>query len=348
LEPRVVVLELAQPSPASSSPSPSFVRAEVLPDRGMMTLQITAMLPELGLTDLLDAPPRSSLAGYFGDAGDPYGNRSFSTGGAILVPYANRVPLATTGVLGSNVSLPANGGRTTTTGEPFAIHGLILATPARIVESHTTAEEASVRASIDAGDFGCGWPSDARIKVTYVLRASSLTLEVVVDNAGEAVLPLGIGWHPYFRLPSGDRTQARVHVPALARAVVDNDVDVLPTGEVIAIDGTDHDLAVVGGRALGDQFFDDCFIDIVRTSDGNAVAEIFDPAAGYGLRIIGESPAINAFQVFAPPAKPYVVVEPQYNLADPFGTAWPATVDTGMVSIAPGGSTTYSVRLELI
>jgi galactose mutarotase-like enzyme len=56
---------------------------------------------------------------------------------------------------------------------------------------------------------------------------------------------------------------------------------------------------------------------------------------------------VRAFQVYAPPGRPVVVVEPQFNRADPFGPQWRGA-DTGMVILQPGESTTYAARVELI
>ena len=41
-------------------------------------------------------------------------------------------------------------------------------------------------------------------------------------NIGRERTPVGIGWHPYFHLPSGDRAQARLRIAAERRLVVDN------------------------------------------------------------------------------------------------------------------------------
>lgn len=52
-------------------------------------------------------------------------------------------------------------------------------------------------------------------------------------------------------------------------------------------------------------------------------------------------------QTFAPPDKPFVVLEPQFNWADPFGALWREPRGKGMVTLAPGESVAYRVRLEL-
>ena len=77
------------------------------------------------------------------------------------------------------------------------------------------------------------------------------------------------------------------------------------------------------------------------------MAEIADPSASFGLRVVAASPSIKAFQVYAPLDQGFVVVEPQFNWADPFGPQWGPDVDTGMAVLAPGESVTYSARLEL-
>ena len=40
------------------------------------------------------------------------------------------------------------------------------------------------------------------------------TATITAKNVGDKSEPMSIGWHPYFTIPSGDRTQARLHIPA--------------------------------------------------------------------------------------------------------------------------------------
>jgi galactose mutarotase-like enzyme len=54
---------------------------------------------------------------------------------------------------------------------------------------------------------------------------------------------------------------------------------------------------------------------------------------------------VRAVQVFAPPDKPFVAIEPQFNLANPYGGEW-AGRDTGMALLPPGGKAIYDVRVE--
>jgi len=285
-----------------------------LPEQGMRMLQATADLPGLGETDLL--------------VDEPFG-------GALLIPFANRI---------RGGRLPANWKGRKPGAEPCAMHGLVLQSRFEVLEQSTY----RVLATLDAGNFGGNWPSRAFIRVEAVMWCSAIDIIVDVANAGDETMPVGVGWHPYFRIPSGRREQARVHLAACERAVVDNYDDVFPTGELKPVRGTPYDLRPPEGAALGSQYFDDCFVDLLKNEAGEANVELLDPASGYHMRLTSLSPEVRAMQMYAPPSKPFVVLEPQFNLADPFSSVWPATVDTGMVPLAPLESVRWRVRWELL
>lgn len=329
---------------------PALVSADIAPGRGMLLLQARARVPGRGELELLAAPPLAEAAQVLDGGPDDFaGNRAFSLGGAILLPYANRIRgRARAGsreieadILGRTFRLPRNWGGKAEGAEQYAMHGLILD---RAVDELDTADDRA-RALLWAGDFGGRWPASTEVHIEYALRGGALELTVAARNIGDEPLPIGIGWHPYFILPSGDRRQARLYIPARGRAAVNNYDEVLPTGEVLPVAGTAYDFTAPGGRALRDRFLDDCFVDL-DAPHGRAVAELVDPAAGLGVRVSAAAPPVTAFQVYAPVDRPCVALEPQYNRADPFGAQWRGQ-DTGMVVLRPGDATTYAVRVEL-
>jgi galactose mutarotase-like enzyme len=87
-------------------------------------------------------------------------------------------------------------------------------------------------------------------------------------------------------------------------------------------------------------------VNLKKDSDGSSYSEIIDPAAKYGVRIVALSRNINAVQVYAPVDKQFVALESQFNYNDPFGKEW-GKRDTGMVTLQPGQSVTWKVKLEL-
>ncbi len=327
-----------------------FLATEILPGRGWNIYQIRAYLPgkgEIGVLDNVSLADGKALMN--GGAEDRSGNKSFAGGGAILVPYANRITgkLSADGkdetadIAGKEVTLPANWGGKKPGARQYAMHGLIL--DAKV--NPGTVSATSAEGSFDAGNFGGHWPSQTQLQFKTSIDAGAFTLEVTAKNVGQETLPLGIGWHPYFHLPSGNREQARLHVPALERAPANNYDEVLPLGKIEKVKGTDFDFTAPGGREMGKLFLDDTFTDLTREG-GNMISEVIDPAAKYGVRIIAETPQVTAVQVYAPPAKSFIVVEPQFNLADPFSPVWKGH-PTGMLMLKPGESVTYKVRLEL-
>jgi len=335
---------------------PQILNVEVLPGRGMNIYQVRAFLPGRGIVDLFGSPSLERAAKAMnGGPEDFMGNQSFMVGGAILAPYANRIrgKLSPDGrtiavqMLGKEVRLPANWKGKNPGAEPHAMHGLIMDRPFQGVRLSAGAKRAAVTASYDAGDFGGHWLSKTRLTVTTTLDRGGFELAVTAKNVGQEPEPMGIGWHPYFVFRSGDRRQARIHIPAKVRAMVNNYDDVFPTGQIVPLAGTPFDFSPSGGAALNQTFVDDCFFELRKDAAGRAVAEIIDPAARYGLRVIGISPEIRAFQMYAPPDRSLVALEPQFNLAEPFSGIYPAGTDTGMVTLQPGQSVTYRVRLEM-
>lgn len=344
---------LSLPIPQEGA-TPRMVGAEILPGRGMNIYQLRAYVPGKGVVELLESPPlNQAVQTLNGGAADKDGNGSFTIGGAILVPYANRIRgklgadrvTLQTQIQGERVVLPANWRGKERFAEPHAMHGLILERAMDQVDLQADANEARVTGVLNAGDFKNHWPSEARVTVSNTLRPESFAFTVTVENTGKKAMPVGIGWHPYFRLLSGNRQQARLHIPAKQRLEVNNYDDVFPTGKLLPLADTSYDFSAPGGRELDTQFLDDTFVNLQRGADGALVAEIIDPAARLGLRIRTTSPQVKAYQVYAPVDKAFVAFEPQYNFGDPFSAIWKGR-DTGMVVLQPGQDTAYTVQVE--
>lgn len=325
----------------------SIVEAVLLPGRGFMLLQAVVATPDGRRVEALMSPPLARAALELdGGPEDFAGNKSFSFGGAILAPYANRIrgrrlearQIETT-IDGRAARLPRNWGGRAPGAETYAMHGLILATPVTV--RRRTAEEAQGWVGPQAL---AGWPGELALDITWRLADGGLTLHVNACNVGDTPAAIGIGWHPYFKLPSGERDQALLQLPAAWRCEVNNYDEVLPTGRLLATAGTAYDFS--RPRALGDSYLDDCFTGLERPG-GIGSAEVQDPGAGLIVRVETPSPAVLAFQVYAPPDQPFVVLEPQFNLADPYGEVWPASVDTGMQRVRPGASISYEVTLTV-
>jgi len=170
-------------------------------------------------------------------------------------------------------------------------------------------------------------------------------VQVTAKNVGKEAEPIAIGWHPYINLPSGNRAQARVHIPGEQFSEMDRRDDMIPTGKLLNVEGTVNDWRAAEGYALGDRFFDENWCHFTKT-DGAIVAKVFDQAAQFGVEIDGLSPEINTVEAYAPPRAKFVAIEHQYNFNDPFGKQWNG-MDTGMVRLKPGQRSTWHVRVKV-
>jgi len=338
---------------ATSTTKPEFTSVVILPGRGMEIQQITANFPGKGSVEVLASPDLATSKKMLDEQDDENGDLGYRLGSAFLVPYPNRIrgPLSadgktlTTEWQGHTITLPANNIGKNPGAERHAMHGLILKAKTDDVKVTKTAGGEQVTGVIHAGDFGGHWLSKTDLDFTIALTAEAVTTTIVAHNVGSEAEPIAIGWHPYFAFPSGDRTQARMHIPGSMMAEVDNYDNVFPTGKLKPVDGTQYDLRAPDGVPLANNFFDDNWSKL-QWKNGVVTVKVIDPAAKYGVAIEGLSPEIKTIQAYAPPTQKFVAVEHQYNFADPFGKEWHG-MDTGMVTLKPGQSTQWKVRLKV-
>jgi len=338
----------------SNGQKPEFLSATILPGRGMNVFQITANLPGKGTIDVLASPSLSVAADTLnGGPDDQYGNASFSFGGAFLIPYPNRIigTLSPDGKTvtavwhGKTITLPANWKGKKPGARPHAMHGLILNHKTDDVKVENIPDGQVLTGTIHAGDFGGHWLSKTDLDFKLTLTGDAFDAEITAKNVGDEAEPIAIGWHPYFSIPSGDRAQARIHIPAEQMAIVNNYDDVFPTGKLVPVKGTKYDFNAPDGQPLDDNFFDDNWSNLRRT-DGFVDVRLTDPADDYGIHVEGIAPEIKTVQVYSPPDKKFAAIEEQFNFSDPFGKEWHG-MNTGMVTLEPGKSVTWHVRLAL-
>jgi aldose 1-epimerase len=338
---------------AASTTKPEFTSVTLAPGRGMELIQITANFPGKGSVNVLASPDLATAKTMLDEKDTPNGDLGYRLGSAFLVPYPNRIrgklsadgKTLTTAWDGHPLTLPANNMGKNSDAERHAMHGLILKARTDDVHVKDIPGGKEVTGVIHAGNFGGHWFSKTDLDVTITLTAEAVDASIVAHNVGSEAEPIAIGWHPYFALPSGDRTQVRIHIPGSNLAEVDNYDNVFPTGKIKPVDGTQYDLRAADGVALAKNFYDDNWSKL-EWKNGVVTVKVIDPAAKYGVAILGLSPEIKTIQMYAPPAMQFVAIEDQFNFANPFGKEW-GKMDTGMVTLKPGQSTKWHVRLHV-
>ncbi|HKS66927.1 MAG TPA: aldose 1-epimerase [Candidatus Acidoferrales bacterium] len=333
---------------------PQFLEAVVLPGMGMNLFQIKAYVPGKGDIDLLNTMDLAAAKAFLETGDDEFGNNAFKTGGAMLLPYAGliRGKLSPDGktigafIDGHHLFLPANWHGAQAGAEPVAMNGLILTAKFQNAKAHDGPQESTVFGLLRAGNFGGRWLSETNLNIGMTLKDDSLDVYVIAKNVGAQEEPMAIGFQPYFQIPSGDRKQARLHIPADMRAPVNNYDDAFPTGRIVPVKGTAYDFTAPEGKALGELSMNDCFTNLDYDPDRSATIELTDPASKFGLRIRALSPHIKAIEIYAPPDKPFVVIDPRFNLPDPYRGIWHGQ-DTGIVLLQPEKTTMWHARIEI-
>jgi galactose mutarotase-like enzyme len=327
-----------------------LISATFLPGRGMNVFQITALIPGHGEVPLLVSPPIASAAGILnGQDDDANGSASTTLGGAILLPWAQRLSGSSTSTQGTletdwngrRLSFPAENA-----GSNMSVQGLLLNRGADSVKSDVLPDGQSVTATFHAGDFSGDWASTIEVTVEAQLTAHDLDLTVTAKNTGQQPAPFGVGWHPFFSIPSGDRPDALLNIPS--QTVMDvNRQSGLPTGRMTSVNGTSNDFYRLGGTKLGNSNVDETYTNLLSGVGSGPVAEISDPSYNFKLSIIPLTADITSMHVIAPAEKPWVSIGPNTNLDDPFGPEWDNPENAGMITLAPGATLRWKVRVEI-
>jgi len=198
------------------------------------------------------------------DVIDGFSEREWSTGGRgqVLAPWPNRLGDGLYEFFGVTAQAALN--------EPSlrnAIHGLVRWVPWQIE-----------RLAQNVINAGCvvhptpGYPYVLELRIEYRLGRDGLTVSTTATNRGDAILPFGIGFHPY--LSVGQPIESAIlRLPATRRLVLDERS--LPTGELEPLAGSEFDFT--SGRPVGTTSMDTALTGLHRDADGIAWASLDDP-----------------------------------------------------------------------
>jgi hypothetical protein len=333
---------------ASGGETPQFLSTTLLPGLGMSVLQITAYLPGRGESPLLSAPTMDAIVQ--GTVGPPNGVNDDR--GALEVPWAGALMGGLTPV-GTSITahwqdltmdIP------TDAGEPSGIvEGGLLTTQAPDSTSTAPFPHATSTSAIFKNlSFDEHWISRTDVAVSAAMDAKSIELTVQAKNTGDAPEPMGIGWHPRFLVVRGPREHVQLQLPGGDLMGIGENRK--PTGKIAPpsnwMERFEGHPAELGAISL------DGTIGDLKPSPGQngASVEMLNPSAGYGLRMTAASPTIKSVQVTSPGDAGYVSIGMQTNMDDPFGKEWidaDGVDHSGMVTLQPGESLEWKVRLEI-
>ena len=178
-----------------------------------------------------------------------------------------------------------------------------------------------------------------RLSLEFCLTRSSLQVSYTIENHDSQAIPFGFGLHPYFTKLSGD---AGTCVVLPANYVMDYTSDLLPTGRLIEVGGTQFDLRKK--VELGALDLDHVFTGV---PEGN-YAQIYYDNLHMQVRLVTTSD-FSHMVLYSPWGENYFCLENQtcstdaHNLAD---RNFP--LESGLKFVLPGKNYTGSVEYSII
>ena len=324
---------------------PEFRSATLLPGLGMELLQITASLPGRGEVALLAAPSVQDVADGTTPARGGWNDRW----GVIEVPWSGPVsgvltPVGTTvrtSWRGKTIEAPTdNPSRSISEG------GMLSVLSPDTTDATPEAQPTKVVAVFKGTDFNGRWPGTNDVTVSVALGATTLDLTVTAKNVGNSPEPMGLGWHPRFVIPSGNRDAVELRLPGGDELEITDQAKGIPTGKFAAA-GTA--MARFQGRSwpIGPESVDARLAHPKPSAaDAEVAAELRDPQSGFGMRMSGLAGSTRELRVSSPGGSSYVSLGMQTNFDDPFGKEWTSS-DDAIQTLQPGQTAEWKMRLEI-
>ncbi len=262
--------------------------------------------------------------------------RPSRSGIPILFPFPGRIPGTTFRFKGNDYPLLP--------GDDFgnAIHGFVLNRPWRVIEESPQRVVGQFQASQDDPDLLSRWPADFQLTVAYELSGNRLRGEIEARNPDTKPLPMGLGLHPYFRVPmvpGGDADRCRITVPASEYWELK---DLLATGRKLPVP-PDKDLRQ--GMTFAQTRLDNILWNL-DTEAGRVETELADPDGGCRLRISFDE-QIRGCVVFNPPHREAICIEP-YSCVPDAWRLFDQGIDAGARVLAPGEAFSTWFEIELM
>jgi aldose 1-epimerase len=241
----------------------------------------------------------------------------------VLFPFPNRLDGGRYTWRGKQYQFPINNAATGN-----AIHGFVREETFRPEYVFLAQDRAHIRCSYEYGGHRAYYPFPFLMELEFAISDSgSFEMEVEIENLHSEPIPVGFGWHPYFRL--ADSADAHgLQLPACERVAINERM--IPTGQRVPY----HDFS--RKKRVGETVLDTCFA--VSTKRGAYSLKLFGD--GDVLSVRAPATTFPFFQVFTPPHRQSIALEPMSCNVDAFNNG------EGLVALAPGEKYKGTVNVD--
>jgi galactose mutarotase-like enzyme len=249
-------------------------------------------VPSVGMVGVSLFGHGRELLGQLGGL-DAYVARGSTFGIPLLHPWANRLSGWSYAVGDTSVALEAGAPGLRVDGNGLPIHGLLAAYDGwHVLEDDGRRLHAAATWNADEPRFG-SFPFPHTLALEVIQWADRVTVTTTLSPLGDAGVPVAFGFHPYFTLPGVPRERLVLRTPGMTRLRLDERA--IPTGERERV-GPRH-------AALGDAPLDAHFTDLGDTP-------CFTVAGGGHELTVELLEGYTHLQLFSPPTRPIVAIEP--------------------------------------
>jgi len=240
-----------------------------------------------------------------------------------LAPWANRLDVDSFWANGKNYRLNPDVVNLRRDGNGLAIHGLLLfASDWQVIVLKADDHSAEVTSRLDFWkhpEWMAQFPFAHSIEMSYRLAGGVLEVRTSIENHSRELMPLSIGFHPWYQIPDCPRDMWKVHAPVREHYTLSDKLT--PTGATTPANLPDP-------VPLAEYPLDDVF--------GSLTAGEEFWVEGNGARIsVRYGPKYPIAVVFAPPAKNVICFEPMTAVTNAFNLAH-AGLYQKLQSIPPG------------
>jgi aldose 1-epimerase len=234
---------------------------------------------------------------------------------AKLIPFPNRIKDGKYTFKGKTYQLPINH-----LAENNAIHGLLYNKPFIVKKMENDDSSALLQLEYSYNRELEGYPFAFLLHLEFILNINGLKIKTTVVNKGNSEMPFADGWHPYFTLQESVNNLSLL-IPGSKKIEVDNKM--IPTGIKSDMDNFDK------LTKISDSLFDTTYSIDTETI---ATTQLSSHSKNLSIHVWQETGLnkYNFVQVYIPPDRNSVAIEPMTSLADAFNNK------EGLIILKPG------------
>lgn len=237
---------------------------------------------------------------------------SDSYAAAILFPFASRTEKGAYQFDGKTYQLDCNQAGIN------ALHGLVYNKTFTVINQKVTDSTAAVKMVYTETNPPKGFPFQYALELTYTLSENNVGIAIKVTNLDTTPFPFTLGWHPYFY--TEHLAESVVKFNSHQQVAFD---EKLITKELVLFTNE-------GDFAIENKQLDDCFV------MNDAIIEF--ETNEYQVTITSDA-AQNYLQMFTPPHRMLIAIEPMTGISNSFNNG------IGLQVLAP--AKTYEINWHL-